>query len=230
GYDSCHKDNKGHAFHQKMNEGDPCAIVKFKGKEYTTSLTMKLQAEKFQSTAQALIDLGCKVEVHGSGLLPDIFNALDSDEEMERQKYQAMWTIPAYREEAPGERLVLKAIQTMKMKEGLVIDFGCGTGRSMQVFKANDFKVLGIDIASNSLDDDIELPVTHACLWDLPELQGDFGYCTDVMEHIPPAKVMDVLRNIMRCVPECFFQISLVDDNMGSLIGERLHLSVHTFQ
>jgi hypothetical protein len=65
---------------------------------------------------------------------------------------------------------------------------------------------------------DLRAPIPHV---------GDVGFCTDVMEHIEPAHVDAVIRNIMACVPKAFFQISLIDDVMGKLIGKPLHLSIH---
>jgi hypothetical protein len=58
-------------------------------------------------------------------------------------------------------------------------------------------------------------------------LKGDVGYCTDVMEHIPTHQVDDVIKNVMDCVDSAYFQISLVPDAMGELIGMPLHLSVY---
>jgi len=59
-------------------------------------------------------------------------------------------------------------------------------------------------------------------------VNADIGYCCDVMEHIPPEQVDDVLRNVCNVAPRIFFQIALFHDNMGAIIGQRLHLSVHT--
>lgn len=76
GYDSSNRETMTHAFHQPMNAGDPMAMVKFNGKDYTCSLTMKLQAERFiGNTRPALLKLGCNIEVHGTGLLPDMARA-----------------------------------------------------------------------------------------------------------------------------------------------------------
>ena len=229
GYDSSHRDGKGHAFHQKMNDGDPCCIVKFNGKEYTASLTMKLQAEKFMDTAAELDRLGCRIEMHGEGLLPDIFRSGDKAVvESERSKYETLWQMDGYRDLAPGEGLVDTAVAWLGMKPGTLIDFGIGTGRAAKRFQRMGFDVRGVDIAPNCLDAGVDVPVHVACLWELPDLSADYGYCTDVMEHIPPQHVDAVINNVMRCVPEAFFNISLIPDNFGEVIGEVLHLSVHS--
>ncbi len=226
GYDSSHKDDKGHAFHQALNDGDPCCVVNFAGKEYTCSLTMKLQAEKFQTTSRILKSYGCHIEVHGSGLLPDIFNS-KTENLSEQEKYQRMWTYPNYRVEAPGEDCVHKFLEVVK-PSGNVIDFGCGTGRGALKIKQSGLDVLLVDFASNCRDDEAShLPFIQ---WDLTEpmpFRSAHGYCTDVMEHIPPNQVDSVIKNILTCVKDAFFQISLVPDNLGQLIDHPLHLSVH---
>lgn len=225
GYDSSHRDGKGHAFHQKMNEGDPCAYVDFNGKTYLVSLTMKLQAEKFQDTAAALIASGCKIAVHGDGLLPDMFNAPKETLE-EAEKYTRMWALPAYRTVSPGEECVKKFMLLVDLK-GQVIDFGCGTGRASLRLKAHGCDVVLVDFTENSRDPAaLCLPfVKHDLTKPIP-LEAPYGFCADVMEHIPPDDVGRVVENIMACVKTAFFQISTVPDAMGAAINQTLHLTV----
>lgn len=146
--------------------------------------------------------------------------------EQERDKYEKMWGFEQYRKNSPGERLVDDAIARMKMKGGTVLDFGCGTGRAAQAFADKGFTVAGIDIADNCLDEGIEIPLFVQCLWEPFGLSGDYGFCTDVMEHIPPEKVDAVLQNIACSVDRCYFQIATFHDGMGKLIGDTLHLTV----
>jgi uncharacterized Rossmann fold enzyme len=237
GYDSCHRDGSGHAFRQPMNDGDPCASVRFGGKDYIASLTMKLQAEKFQETAGALVDAGCKIEVHGTGLLPDMWRArLDGSEfyhsaASEAAKYARIWEIPEYRRWSPGEESVDQAIAAMGMRAGeKVIDFGCGTGRASAAFAKRGMAVLGVDHVTNCLDPDIEIPFVKANLWELPRLFGEYGFCADVMEHIPTERVGQVLAAIRGTVPAAFFRIAFHYDNFGSVIGEPLHLTVRPME
>ena len=61
---------------------------------------------------------GCKVSVHGTGLLPHIWHnrdsiAPDSLETDERAKYEAMWSIPSYRNMAPGEHYAAEAFAAL---------------------------------------------------------------------------------------------------------------------
>lgn len=146
----------------------------------------------------------------------------------EQAKYEKMWTFDRYRVVAPGEKLVNKAISSMGMRYGSsVLDLGCGTGRAAQQFKDLGFFVIGVDFAANCLDDDIDIIFRQVCLWEPFDLPSDYGFCTDVMEHIPTDYVGDVLENIYLNVTEgCFFQIATRKDGMGRLIGQPLHLTV----
>lgn len=226
GYDSSHKEGKSHAFHQKMNDGEPCAYVDYGGKTYLCSLTMKLQAEKFQVTARALQLEGAKIEVHGYGLLPDIFNS-PKQYMPEREKYERLYAMDEYRRMSPGELLVGTFLETAK-PHGSVIDFGCGTGRASKLLKKAGLDVTMVDFAVNAPDlDTYGIPFLVQDLTEPLEVKADWGYCTDVMEHIPPQDVEKVITNIMGAVQKAFFQISTRDDCCGELIGQHLHLSIH---
>lgn len=146
--------------------------------------------------------------------------------DLEREKYEKVWTFPKYRDWSPGESLVCDAVMSLNMKPGeSVIDYGCGTGRALKLFQEMDIKVTGIDHAANCLETDV--PFIQSCLWDLPDIESDYAFCTDVMEHIPEEKVSDVLNGIKERCRAAYFQICLTKDGFGPLIlGEPLHLTV----
>src|SRR5262245_3382513 len=60
-------------------------------------------------------------------------------------------------------------------------------------------------------------------------ITAEYGFCSDVMEHIPPDKVDRVLTNILLAAQSVWFSISTEMDNCGGLIGETLHLTVRPF-
>jgi hypothetical protein len=163
------------------------------------------------------------------------------DRPSEQSIYEEMWKRPEYRVVAPGEDVAqLFASIARPPKGATLVDLGCGTGRgglALAVFA--ELNVTMVDFASNSLDEDI-LPILEAQPHAIRFVQADltksvpvkaeYGYCTDVMEHIPPADVDAVLNNCLMAAEHVFFQISTVDDVCGALIGHPLHLSVHPYE
>lgn len=155
----------------------------------------------------------------------------------EAEKYGRIWAHPEYRKVAPGEGLASVFLAHARPRPGAeVIDFGCGTGRgALMLCLLGRVKVTMVDFVRNSLDPDIQAALKtqpHALTFVKADLEvrlpvaAEYGYCTDVMEHIPPKKVERVLINILKAAQHVFFSISTVDDSCGALIGERLHLTV----
>lgn len=225
GYDSCHKDGRSHAYPQPMNQFIMTADVEWGGKTYTASVAMKAQAEKFQITGQALKQAGCTLHLYGDGLLQAMYLTPPQDL-TERQKYSLMWEFDTYREVSPGEHVVDLFLETVK-PDGLVIDFGCGTGRASIALAKQGHEVFLVDFTSNCRDEEaLCLPFLE---WDLNNpcpLSAPYGICTDVMEHIPTKDVEGVIRNILASAKTVFFQISTVPDINGAMIGTPLHLTV----
>jgi len=225
GYDSSHRDDNSHAYDQPMNRFIPTVDVEWAGRTYRASVAMKAQAEKFQITGQALKQEGCTITVHGDGLLPAMWNTKAGDL-AEADKYRLMWGMDSYREVSPGENVVPFILDKLQPR-GLVLDFGCGTGRAALALSRAGCDMLCIDFADNCRDEEaMALPFLQ---WDLTKPMpphAHYGICTDVMEHIPPADVETVVQNILNTADSVFFQISTVPDVMGALIGQDLHLTV----
>lgn len=159
----------------------------------------------------------------------------------EAAKYRQMWTHDAYRKVAPGEQLASIFLQQARPPHGAeVIDFGCGTGRgALMLALLGGLNVTMLDFVDNCLDDDVRAALTtqsHALRFVQADLErplpvaAQYGYCTDVMEHIPPDKVDRVLDNILRAAQHVFFSISTVDDSCGALIDAPLHLTVQPYE
>lgn len=159
----------------------------------------------------------------------------------EKEKYTKMWRVDEYRKVAPGELAAQTFLSLAKPKDGEeVIDFGCGTGRS--IFPFLMFSKLNItltDFAPNCLDDVVRKAIDthneritfieHDLTRD-PVKYARYGYCTDVMEHIPEDDVDLVLMNIMESARSVFFRISTTPDVMGpKYLKQHLHLTVHDY-
>lgn len=150
----------------------------------------------------------------------------------EQKKYEQMWEVESYRRNSPGLEYCDRAIELMKIQVGdSLVDIGCGSGKVSAVFLSKGINVAGIDIAYNCLDQNINIPLKTGCLWSEKFMSTvglyDYGFCCDVMEHIPTNKVDNVLGLISKIVSKStFFNISLTPDSCGKLIGEPLHLTV----
>ena len=226
GYDSCHRGERSHAYDQPMNRFIPTVDVEWGGRIFHASVAMKAQAEKFQVTGQALQQAGCTLHVRGDGLLQAMWNT-PRDSLPERDKYRLLWQFDGYRDYSPGEEAVETFLAQVK-PDGLVIDFGCGTGRASVKLAKAGLDVFLIDFADNCRDAEAQaLPFLE---WDLSKpipVSAPYGICADVMEHIPTDQVDTVLANIMASAGTVFFQIATREDEMGAVVHQTLH---HTVQ
>lgn len=241
GYDSSYADTH-HAYPQQLNDNATTIEVFIEpgGKKYVTTPAFANQAAEFVPFARDLMSFGCQIELHCSGLLPDIVAASNARGEIplvdrEREKYQEIWSCKNYGEFAPGEQFVDLAIEKLGMKRcESVIDYGCGSGKSAAELQNRGMYVTGVDFVKALRPEASFIRFVESCLWDLPndgKLNSNWAYCTDVMEHIPSEKVNDVLRGIAeRTRNGAFFNIATRDDVMGGMIGKRLHMTVITAQ
>jgi precorrin-6B methylase 2 len=159
----------------------------------------------------------------------------------EAMKYGKLWADhPEYRAVAPGEEFAKTFLDHAKPKPGTtLIDFGCGTGRgAFHLATVGGMKVTMIDFVKNCLDSEVakacevhsdSLKFVKKDLEKPIGLISEYGYCTDVMEHIPTDKVDQVINNILGSAQHVFFAICTAPDHCGKLIGEQLHLTVQPY-
>ena len=151
---------------------------------------------------------------------------------LEKQKYEKVWKIPSYRDHSPGDTMVKKFLEICRpYPNASVIDLGCGTGRASLKLKRAGLNVTGLDITGKALTRTArqKIPFTEAPLWSDWVGMYDFGFCCDVMEHIPIEYTMAALQRMHMNCREVFLHICLVPDSFGKMIGEPLHLTVMPF-
>ena len=233
GVDSSHQDDKHHAYDQPINDDDDL-IWTYTARgtgPFISTPTLAAQAEYVFQQMHKLERVGIKFTVRGEGLLPTMWKEYLEDRSdpdvWEPQKYETMWQRDEYRQHSPAASKANDIAANIGKTPGKLIDFGVGTGRVAKALRDSGWDVTGVDFARNCLDEGVDVPLVVAPLWNIPEdVKGNIGICFDVMEHIPADRVDTVLQNIKRCVPKCLFHISYQPDQMGKLIGEKLHLTV----
>jgi len=155
--------------------------------------------------------------------------SMDNLAAVEREKYVAVWQRQEYRKVSPGMLECERAFTICRMMSSqTLIDFGAGPARATKWFEEKGLDAIAVDFAPNARETDV--PFVEACLWDMPEAlpPADYGYCCDVMEHIPGHKVDDVLGGISARVKRAaYFRIATRPDRMGpKLLKVPLHLTV----
>lgn len=144
----------------------------------------------------------------------------------ERKKYEAVWSHDTYRHYSPGETMIPLARDFLR-KPGTLVDIGCGTGRASLKW-SKKHRVTMLDFADNAPE--VDLPFINTNIFGKwPKDAWDYGYCCDVLEHLPEDKVEKALINIRRHCNKVFFTIHFDQDQLGSLVGHPLHLTVKPF-
>lgn len=155
----------------------------------------------------------------------------DTMAESEQAKYEKMWNVPEYLNHSPGVYYAESFGEITNCSEGdSLIDLGCGRGEGgKELKKLYNLNVTFVDFVKlDGLTPFIKQP-----LWDaLPSRnpRWKFGYCCDVMEHIPIEYVMLTLERIRAACQFGFFSVSNIPDGCGKLIGEPLHMSVMPYE
>ena len=228
GYDFSHRADERYAFDQPMNADDETLIIPLGGKKYRTTLTLARTADVFVRAVSPVIrGHGLDIRLFSEGLLSAMLEHQSKapTAESERAKYEAIWKIGAYRNSSPGLGRVAEAFEALQMPpRAVVLDLGCGTGRAAAKFRELGLRPIGVDITGLGLEEDI--PFSEMPLWDeLP--RADFGFCVDVLEHIPPDRVEATLASIhAACRVGCYLDIDTIHDAFGVHVGEQLHLTV----
>ena len=167
-----------------------------------------------------------------------------STTEVEKTKYEEMWSIPSYGDISPGADIADAFAKISGCKPGeTLIDLGTGSGKAaLRLQNHYRLNVQTLDITTSCMIPDAfdSFSGTHieTSLWSnwpdtLPASGAvlfDFAYCCDVMEHIPAEFTMLCLNNMFRTARHVFIQVDVEPEGWGRLINETLHLTVMPFE
>ena len=165
--------------------------------------------------------------------------------QIEIDRYEAIWKIPAYSEVSPGEGLSAMFGKIAKPKAGeTLIDLGCGRGAG----GLNLTGTYGLDVTYLDIVKVKGVPDPHICqsLWEPIKLhkgpkgkarKWNYGFCCDVMEHLPKELTMLAIMNMLAVCEKVFFCIAFMPDrsdpkhrDVGFTVGGgQLHHTVENF-
>jgi hypothetical protein len=154
----------------------------------------------------------------------------------ERSKYEAIWSFEQYQESgSPGLANVERFMSVLSPSPGSsVIDIGCGAGRAGLAFGDRGLKPWWLDLTPAALDPEVDRSrFIESPLWSPhwgERSAWDYGYCCDVLEHIPTEYAMLACHRIIENCDTSWLHICNLPDEFGKLIGEPLHLTVKPYQ
>jgi hypothetical protein len=146
----------------------------------------------------------------------------------EQGKYEQIWDLPAYSDNSPGSKYADMFMQiTGAQPKDSVIDLGCGAGAGGRALVEHKLLVTYLDFVQVP---DVPEPFIQQSLWE-PISAGTwkYGFCCDVMEHLPPEFSMLAVHNMLEACDGVFFSIAFAPDYFGRFVGEPLHLNVKPF-
>lgn len=151
--------------------------------------------------------------------------------QQETAKYEKVWAIPEYGNYSPGEEMARAFREIADPKpDSAILDIGCGSGKGALAL-GDEFDRYLLDLTPDGLVPEAKgLPFLRKSIWEPWDDHWDYGYCADVMEHLPPEFTMLAVKNILDHCDKAFFQICFMPDHFGQKIGEPLHLTVCPFE
>lgn len=148
---------------------------------------------------------------------------------IERTKYESMWQVPEYGVNSPGEQRASMFGRIADPRCGnTLIDFGCGKGKGGLILNnLYGLRITFLDLVSVG---NVPEPHIEQSLWQPIEGAWDYGYCCDVMEHLPKEFTMLAVKNMLSVCSSVFFSIAFRPDVCGPKhINSALHLTVEKF-
>lgn len=148
----------------------------------------------------------------------------------ERALYEDAWSLPQYRKWSPGLDAVPRFLRlTGAAPPATVLDFGCGAGVAGADLLHRGFRATLVDQTDAGIADPT-LPFLPHCLWrPWTGPHADYGFCVDVLEHIPTELTALTIARMVAAVDVLYLELATVPDGCGVLVGQTLHKTVQPF-
>jgi len=157
-------------------------------------------------------------------------------EKREHGRSTEIWSVPDYRAaESPGLINVERFLEVLRPPRGsTILDAGCGTGAAGRKLQQEGMVVTYLDITSAGFEGQLPSSFIEAPLW--AEWRGkgrrwwDYGFCCDVLEHIPIEFTMLSVARLISACSTVWLHIALEPDRWGPMVlNEPLHQTVKPF-
>lgn len=153
----------------------------------------------------------------------------------EAAKYAQAWHLGGYADNSPGANFVDLFFRIAQPRPSqTILDIGAGAGAASAKLSERGLRVNAFDLTDEAWS--IDVPLRTGSIWrDLPRSfigeagSFDFGYCCDVMEHIPPQFVALSISEMLKSCRRVFYSISFKRDVHGDAMRDRLHLTIESF-
>jgi SAM-dependent methyltransferase len=154
--------------------------------------------------------------------------------EAERSKYEEVWSLEEYHRYSPGNENVKRFVSELKpRKKSTIVDIGCGAGGAGLLFRDKyKLDVTWMDLTETALLREVDRSrFRRGVLWQKWGRVEEFnyGFCCDVLEHIPTEFTMLSIHRIVDCCEVSWLQVCNQPDQFGAMIGKPLHLTVEPF-
>ena len=150
--------------------------------------------------------------------------AIKNSEATEKAKYENLWRSEKY-QPSKTQATIVSALMGSGYANGKILELGCGNGVATEALINHGLDAQGADITLEGLVVNRNGHYTEAPLWNMPfeDNAFDMTFSTDVLEHLPPDKVLDSIEEIMRVTKG--ITIHVIANFSCTSYGQELHLT-----
>lgn len=141
---------------------------------------------------------------------------------LEKDRYANLWANEGYRP-SQTQGMIVDSLMKGGFTQGDILEFGCGNGAAVETLKNHGLNAQGMDITLAGLLEKRNGHYTEAALWDMPfeDDEFDMTFSTDVLEHLPPGKAEESIKEILRVTKR--ITVHVIANFSCKMYGQELH-------